>query len=126
MTSSITRTFDRQSMARENKILRMFRFLTDKYDAKAGRNVGSRDGERPLTVVLTVYGQRMIFNSTDDDFRIFIVQTAREELGEAFSLANIKDLNLQLETIAIEVQEPEHDRKDCACGCPVDEPIDDE
>jgi hypothetical protein len=113
-------------MARENKILRMFRFLTEKYDAQVGKNRGQEIGEPPLMVVLTVYGQRLIFNSKSDDYRIFIVRTAREELGEAFSLANIKDLNLQLETIASLIEAPESKEEVRGCGCAVDDPVDDE
>ena len=113
-------------MPKENKILRMFRFLTEKYDAKVGKKRDEGIGEPPLTIVLTVYGQRMIFNSKNDDFRMFIVRTAREELGEAFSSANIKDLNLQLETIAIAIEAPANKEEMRRCGCAVDEPVDDE
>jgi hypothetical protein len=47
-------------------------------------------------------------------------------LGEAFSSANIKDLNLQLETIAIAIEAPANKEEMRRCGCAVDEPIDDE
>lgn len=113
-------------MAKENKILRMFRLLTEKYNAQVGKARNKGSVEPPLTVALTVYGQRFVFSTESDDFRIFMVRTAREELGEAFSSANLKDLRLQLETIASPMETPERDKKIGCCGCPVDEPVDDE
>ena len=113
-------------MAKENKVQRMFRLLTDEYDAKVGKNPVSENGDSSLKVVLTVYGQRMTFNSKDDDFRMFIVRRAREELNATFSAANIRDLALQLETIATLMEEPGTRENGCGCGCGVDPPVDDE
>jgi hypothetical protein len=113
-------------MPKENKILRMFRLLNDEYEVKVGKSSVPEKGERTLTVTLTVHGSRYMFNSKDDDFRMFIVRMAREDLGEAFSSSNLRDLNLQLETIATLIETVKKNEQSCGCGCPVDEPVDDE
>jgi hypothetical protein len=113
-------------MPKENKVLRMFSLLEDRFEVKVGSSGHPEQGERTLRITLTDHGMRFSFDSNNDDYRAFIVNTAKEELGVAFSSANIRDLNLQLETIARVIEEPPKPGKGCGCGCPVDDHIDDE
>lgn len=113
-------------MPKESKVLKMFRLLNEEYEVKVGMSNAQDKGERPLRVTLTVRGVRYVFNSMDDDFRRFIVYMAREELGEAFSSSNLRDLNLQLETIATVIEPVKKNEQSCGCGCLVDESLDDE
>jgi hypothetical protein len=113
-------------MARENKVIRLFRLLVDQCDAKVQYDIkGSTDIVPDLVVTLTVYGQRLTFNSTSNQFKIFCVGLAREELGEAFTQANMKALNLQLETIATRNQTVMKTPQTCGCADSANE-IDDE
>ncbi len=104
----------------------MFRLLNDDYEVKVGRSIGQEKGEQPLRVTLNVRGVRYYYNSMDDDFRRFIVRLAREEMGEAFSISNLKDLNLQLETIATVIEAVKKGEQSGGCGCMVGESLDDE
>jgi hypothetical protein len=113
-------------MPRENKILRMFRLLTEDYEVKVVKTGILKKEARILKVTLTVHGVRYMFHSEDDDFRMFIVTLAREEMGEAFSSSNIRDLNLQLESIASAMETVSSREKGCGCGCVVAESVDDE
>ncbi len=104
----------------------MFRLLNEEYEVKVGRSNVHDKGEHPLRVILTVRGVRYVFKSTDDDFRRFIVRTAREELEEAFSSSNLRDLNLQLETIATVIEPVKKIEQSRSCGCMSAESFDDE
>ena len=123
--NSITKIVNAPPMAMENKVQRAFELLTDKYDAKVGKNRGE-GGESRLTVILTVYGQRMTFDSEKDDYRNFIVRRVKDEMGVGFSSANIEDLNKQLGTIATAMRAPTSGATTCGCACAVDETLDDE
>ncbi|HEY3419269.1 MAG TPA: hypothetical protein VGK23_01800 [Methanomassiliicoccales archaeon] len=104
-------------MPRESKIIRFFRILADKYDAKVQYDpMAPQRSASDLIVTLTVYGQRMTFISKSNEFQSFCNARALEELGEKFTKANMNALFLQLETIATSDRAIRNDVSCCGCG----------
>ena len=104
-------------MAMENKVIRVFRFLVDRYDVRVQYEPNApKDSVPNLIVTLTVNGQVRTYISVSTQFKLFCVELAREELGEAFTLANMKALILQLETIIPRNEAVKKSGSCCACA----------
>ncbi len=104
-------------MARENKVIRVFRFLVDGYGAEVQYDPDRpRDDVPDLIVTLRVDEQEMRLSSKGPQFKLFCVELAREELGEAFTLADMKALNLQLETVIPRNEAVRKSGSCCACA----------
>jgi hypothetical protein len=114
------------TMAKDNKVLRVFRLLNEEFDVIVGKSADHKKGESPLIVNMTVHGVRYAFNSNNDDFQKFISFLAKEELGETLSPSNLRDLKLKLETIASVYQAVDCKGKGCGCGSAEAETIDEE
>jgi hypothetical protein len=89
----------------------------DRYGARVQFDPDTPKADVPnLIVTLTVSGQTKTFRSTGAQFKLFCVELAREELGEAFTLANMKALNLQLETVVLRNDPVRKSGSCCACA----------
>ena len=113
-------------MPKENKVLRMFELLTDKYEVKVGKNQDQEKDEQSLVLNITELGMRFSFDSKNDNYREFLMSVATKELGETLSPIDIRELNQQLESIAHIIQTSQVCEKGRGCCCKVDEPLDEE
>jgi hypothetical protein len=104
-------------MARESKTIGVFRLLIDRYDARVHYDLeGSHKTSPNLSVTLITHGQKMTFTSPSDRFLQFCADLAREELGSVFARADMKALNLQLETVVTIEQRVKSSTSCCACS----------
>jgi hypothetical protein len=104
-------------MARENKVIKVFRFLVDGYGAGVQYDPDlPRDEVPDLIVTLKVDDEEMRLSSKGPQFKLFCVELAREELGEAFTLADMNALNLQLETVISRNEAVRKSGSCCACA----------
>ena len=113
-------------MPKESTALRVFRLLTDKYDAAVGVYGDLEQGERSFVINVTEHGMKFSFDSNDQRYQNFLISIAKDELGEAMSSKDIKDLNGQLRSIAYVIQGSEVCGKRSCCSCGIDEKLDDE
>jgi hypothetical protein len=96
----------------EDKVSLVSNILRDRYNVSVERSmthisqnihsstVGTRTKHNDMIVTLTEKGNKIEYYSTSVSFKHFVVTLARESLGKAFNGAEMKDLIVQLESIA--------------------------
>jgi hypothetical protein len=87
------------AMATESRTIGTFRRLVEVYGAQVRYDHGASGRASPkLAITLVDKGEKKTFSSPSDQFILFCIEMARKELGTVLTRADMRSLNLQLET----------------------------
>lgn len=113
-------------MPKENKVLRMFTLLTDKYEVKVGKYPFQKKGDGNIVINVVDHGMRFAFDSKNYDYQTFLESIAKADLKMTLNTTDLRNLNLELETIAQIIQTNESCKNGSSCGCQLVDHVDDE